>query len=333
MSHVVCFGEIMLRFSPPWQERFFQSSEMKATFGGSEANVAVSLSHFGVRSEYVTRVPENPLGDAALRSLRAEGVDVDHCVRGPERLGIYFVESGTDIRPLRVVYDRDDSAMSRLAPDELDWGEILRGAAWFHVSGITPALGEGPRASTERAMETARRLGVTVSIDLNYRAALWTGREPGEVIRPFARMADLLIANPTAIRQMLGVGCGSDGVGEEDAETLAGEVHAAFGCPRVAITHREAISASEHRWQATLVDVPSRAVWPSRPYQVQLVDRVGGGDSFVAALIFALSNGRDGGAAVEFATAASALKLTIAGDFNRVSVTEVERVIEASAQG
>lgn len=332
MTRVVTFGEIMLRLSPPAQERFFQSPQLRTYFGGSEANVAASLAHFGIESQYVTRVPANAVGDAAVQALRAEGVDVRGIVRGGSRLGIYFVESGADLRPMRVVYDRAASAFSALDADEIDWPAVLLGVDWFHVSGITPALGEGPTASLRTAVAAASTLGVPVSIDLNYRPALWGDRDPRPVMRPIAAACDVIIGNPGAAAAMLGVE--ASGTADESAGSLqqvAERVAEEFGCSRVALTRREVLSASEHGWSAVLYDAGPRAIFTSRRYQVRLVDRVGGGDSFAAALIHAVLAGRDAAAAVEFATAASALKLTIPGDFNRVSADEVERLLTTSS--
>lgn len=331
MKRVVSFGEIMLRLSPPGQERLFQSPRLRTFFGGSEANVAASLAHLGVRSDYVTRLPANAVGDAALAALRAEGVGVRGVVRGGDRLGIYFVESGADLRPMRVVYDRAGSAFAQLDPAELDWEGLLRGADWLHLSGITPALGEGPARAAREAAEAARGHGVRVSIDLNYRPALWTGRDPRPVMRSLAASCDVVIGNPGAVEAMLGISAdGARGEGTEVLRAVAGRLGSELGCRTVALTRREIVSASEHGWSAMLHDRATGESHVSRRYQVRLVDRVGGGDSFAAALIHATLAGRDPRAALEFATAASALKLTIPGDFNRVSEDEVERLLQTT---
>ncbi|HYR09100.1 MAG TPA: sugar kinase [Longimicrobium sp.] len=326
MSRVVTFGELMLRLSPPGQERLFQSPQLRTFFGGSEANVAASLAHFGERSDYVTRLPANPVGDAALSALRAEGVGTDGILRGGDRLGIYFVEPGADIRALKVVYDRAGSAFSALDPTEFDWEALLRGADWLHLSGITPALGEGPAEAARLAAETARARGVKVSIDLNYRPALWIGRDPVPLIRALVRGCDLVIGNPGAVSAMLDVGPGeggSDDTLRATSQALVRELE----CRAVALTSRTVISASEHAWSATLYDPFRDVLAQSRRWQVRVTDRVGGGDSFCAALIHALLRGRDNGDALQFATAASALKLTIPGDFNRVTAAEVDALL------
>ena len=327
MKRVVTFGEIMLRLSPPGQERLFQSPRLRTFFGGSEANVAASLAHLGEWSDYVTRLPANPVGDAALAALRAEGVGCKGIVRGGDRLGIYFVEPGADIRALKVVYDRAGSAFSQLDPAELDWESLLRGADWLHLSGITPALGEGPARAAQLAADAARALKVKVSVDLNYRPALWTGRDPVPVTRALVAGCDLVIGNPGAVQAMLGVGPGEGG-SEATLRATSQALARELGCRAVALTSRQVISASEHAWSAALYDPANDQLHQSRGWQVRVTDRVGGGDSFCAALIHALLNGRDNGAALEFATAASALKLTIPGDFNRVTAAEVDALLQ-----
>lgn len=328
---VVALGELLLRLSPPGQERFFQTPQLRTYFGGSEANAAASMAHFGLRSDFVTRLPAHAIGDAAVRALRAEGVGVQHVVRGGRRVGIYFVESGADLRALHVVYDRAGSSFSEMEPGELDWGAVMRGADWFHFSGITPALGEGPARTAHEAVRAAKAAGATVSIDLNYRPALWTGRDPIPVIRPLVAQCDVIIGNPGAVQMMLGIK--TAGERPETAEALratAERLTSEFGSTRVALTRRDVISAGEHRWSASLYDAAERTLHASAAYTVRVVDRVGGGDSFAAALIYSLLDGREPARALDFAAAASALKLTIPGDFNRVSADEVERIIQPS---
>ena len=319
----VTFGELMLRLSPPGHERFFQSPELRAGFGGCEANVAVGLAHLGVRADYVTRLPGNAIGQAALHALQAEGVGTAWIALGEagERMGIYFVEPGADIRASRVVYDRAGSAFAAVAPGTVDWAKALQGAGWFHGSGITPALGEGPRAALAAAIAAARAGKVRVSVDLNYRPALWQGRDPRGVIEPLVQGADLLIGNRDAVRVMLGVEAADDSLAPRLAER--------YGCRRVALTRREVLSASEHGWSALLYDASTGSASQSRRYQVRVVDRVGGGDSFAAGLIAALAADRESGDAVQFAAAAGALKLTIPGDWNRATPQEIEQLVRA----
>jgi 2-dehydro-3-deoxygluconokinase len=327
VKRVVCFGELLLRLSPPGDERFFQSPHLRTWFGGSEANVAVAVAHLGGSSACVTRLPENAVGDAALAALRAEGVGVGGVLRGGERMGIYFVEKGSDLRPMRVVYDRAGSAFSQIDPAELDWPALLQGAEWLHLSGITPALGDGPARAALDAAGAARASGVKVSVDLNYRPALWGGRDPKTVVPALVRDCDLLIGNPGAAAAMLGVDAG-EGDPHDPAfvRAAAGRIAAEHGCRAVAITLRDVVGATEHRWSAALWD--GAELHRTRQWTVRVVDRVGGGDSFAAALIHALQDGRAAADALRFATAASALKLTIPGDFNRVSAAEVDRLLE-----
>ena len=329
---VVTFGELLLRLSPPGEERLFASGQLVSYFGGAEANVAVALSHLGVRCDYVTRVPNNPIGDAAIAALQREGVGTQWIQRGGDRLGIYFVEPGADLRDMRVVYDRAGSAFARIEPSDVDWPRILGGgAALLHASGITPALGAEPAATLAAAVACAHAQGTPVSFDLNYREALWRGRDPRHIIEPLLRGVTLLIGNVAALQAMLGVAADADalataGGARELAEGLAQRV----GAKRVALTRREVLGPREHGWSAVLYDADQRSLAQSRRHRVRVVDRVGGGDSFAAALIARLLAGRDTPAeALEFAVAASALKLTVPGDFSRASTTEVEALLRA----
>jgi 2-dehydro-3-deoxygluconokinase len=334
----VTFGEIMLRLSPPGFERFFQSPVLQATFGGGEANVAVSLAHFGLDSGYVTRVPGNAIGEAAIKTLGAEGVRTDFVQRGGDRLGIYFAETGASQRPSTVVYDRAGAAVAGIRPGEVPWPDVFAGAAWFHVTGITPALGASVAETTAEAVEAARRAGARVSLDLNYRATLWDKTRAREVMRPLVARADVLIANEEDIQASLGLEVrGTDVTGGRlDAagyRAVAEQVAEEFGVKQVAITLRESISASRNGWSAVLYDAACRQHHQSQRYDVTLIDRIGGGDAFAAGLIYALVTGRPPGSALRFAVAASALKQTIPGDFNRVSAGEVDRLAEGDQSG
>ena len=316
---MVTFGELLLRLSPPGEERLFESSDLVTCFGGAEANVAVALSHFGVRCDYVTRVPDNPIGDAGVAALAREGVGTEWIARGGERLGIYFVEPGADLRTMRVVYDRAGSALAQIDPNEIDWARVLTGATWFHSTGITPALGDGPAGALARAIASARAEHVPVSLDLNYREALWRGRDPRGMIEPLARQADVLIGNREAVRALLGV----EAVGDALAPLLAER----YGSRVVAITQREILGAREHAWSATLYDATTGSLAHSRRHVVRVVDRVGGGDSFAAGLIAALLGKQAPADALEFGVAAGALKLSVAGDFGRATAEEVQRLV------
>src|SRR5947208_541603 len=326
----VTFGELLLRLIPPGDERLLESPELHTCFGGAEANVAVALSHLGVRCDYVSRVPDNPLGDAGVETLRKEGVGTRWIVRGGERLGLYFVESGADLRSMRVVYDRAGSAFARLDPHSIDWPAVLAGANWFHVSGITPALGDGPVAALAGAIACSRARGTPVSLALNYREALWRNRNPRPLIQPLARRAGVLIGNPAAVSAMLGLPADDASLASpERARALAEQLAARFEAKRIALTRREILGPREHGWSAVLDDAGTRSFAQSRRHCVQVVDRVGGGDSFAAALIARLLAGDRPAAALEFAVAASALKLTVPGDFSRASVAEVEELLRA----
>ena len=338
MPKVVTFGEIMLRLSPPGFERFFQSPLLQATFGGGEANVAVSLAHFGLESYYVTALPKHAVGEAAVKALRAEGVRVDHIVRGGDRVGIYFAEAGASQRASTVIYDRAHSSVSAMKPDAVNWPAVMSGAAWFHVTGITPALGANGAEATRQAMAAARAAGVRVSVDLNYRKKLWTEAQAREVMGPMMKNVDVVIANEEDLQSVLGVHVEGTDVtsGQLDIagfRSAAERVTREFGPSMVAITLRESVSASDNGWSAALWDASANTMHRSQRYDVRLVDRIGGGDSFAAGVIYGLVTGRSPEAALRFAVAASALKQTIPGDFNRVTVDEVDRLAGGDASG
>jgi 2-dehydro-3-deoxygluconokinase len=338
VTKVVTFGEIMLRLSPPGFERFFQSPVLSATFGGGEANVAVSLAQFGLDSCYVTRVPAHAIGDAAIRALRAEGVWTDFVLRGGDRLGIYFAETGASQRASGVIYDRAQTAVSEMQPGAVDWIAVMGGAAWFHVTGITPALGDKAATNTAEAMTAAKAAGAKVSIDLNFRKKLWSEAQARTAMRPLASQADVLIANEEDLQSALGIEVKGSEVtaGRLDLaayERAARRVSEELGPPLVAITLRESISASDNGWSAVMWDGNKGEWHQSQRYQVRLVDRIGGGDAFAAGLIYGFVTGREPAAALGFAVAAGALKQSIPGDFNRVSVAEVDRLAAGDASG
>ena len=338
MAKVVTFGEIMLRLSPPGFERFFQSPLLSATFGGGEANVAASLAHFGLDSYYVTRLPSHEIGEAAVRALRAEGVKTDFILRGGDRIGIYFAEAGASQRASNVVYDRAHSAVSELEPGTVDWAHVFRGAAWFHVTGITPALGARAAACTGEAIDAARKAGAKVSVDLNFRKKLWSETQAQKVMRPLMAKVDLVVANEEDIQSVLGLEVPNTDVtsGHLDLEgyqRVAQRLSKELGPSLVTITLRESISASDNGWSAALWDNTRGEFILSQRYDVRLIDRIGGGDSFAAGMIYGLISGRNPEASLRFAVAASALKQTIPGDFNRVSVAEVDRLVDGDASG
>ncbi len=338
MAKTVTFGEIMLRLSPPGFERFFQSPVLGATFGGGEANVAVSLAQFGLDSHFVTCLPAHAIGDAAIRTLRAEGVKTDFVVRGGQRVGIYFAEAGASQRASNVVYDRAHSAIAEMPPGTVDWNRALNGAAWFHVTGITPALGDHAAACTREAIEAAKRAGAWVSVDLNFRKKLWSPAKAQATMRPMMSSVDVVVANEEDIQSVLGLHVPDTDVTSGQLnlagyQAVAEEVSREFGPQKVAITLRHSISASDNGWEAVLWDAVTGTFHRSQRYDVRLVDRIGGGDSFAAGLIYGLVTGREAEAALRFAVAASALKQTIPGDFNRVSVAEVDRLAGGDASG
>lgn len=333
---VVCFGEIMLRLSTPGYLRFVQAASFDASYGGGEANVAVSLANFGLDARFVTRVPDNPVGQGAVNYLRKFGVDTSFIARGGERLGIYFLETGASQRPSRVIYDRAHSAMACAAPEDFPWRNILAGARWFHFTGITPALGEQVAGITLQAVREAKELGLTVSCDLNYRKKLWSPEEADRVMSRLVEYVDVCIANEEDAEKVFGIravdtdvarGALSDAGYRDVARRLADR----FGFKHVAITLRESRSASDNGWSALLCD--GREFYRSRKYEIRVVDRVGGGDAFAGGLIYALLAGRPPREAVDFAVAASCLKHTVPGDFNMVTVEEVEALAGGDASG
>jgi 2-dehydro-3-deoxygluconokinase len=334
----VCFGEVMLRLSPPGLERLFQSPQLQASFGGGEANVAVSLAQFECDSYYVTRVPSNPIGEAAIKALRAEGVRVDYVVRGGSRLGVYFAETGASQRPSLVVYDRAHSAISEMEPGNVPWSAVFDGANWFHWTGITPALGRNAAECTREAIQYAKQAGALVSVDLNYRKKLWTEKDAQQTMRSLVARADVVIANEEDLQSVLGISVPQTDVTQGSLDPAnymkpAERVAAEFGVKYVAVTLRESLSASENAWSAVLLDAKSNTFHRSQRYGIRLVDRIGGGDSFSAGLIYSLMTGRGSQESLRFAVAASALKQTIPGDFNRVSASEVERLVGGDESG
>jgi 2-dehydro-3-deoxygluconokinase len=338
MAKVVTFGELMLRLSPPGYERFLQTPAFVATFGGGEANVAVCLAQFGIDSVYITALPKNPIGDAAVRALRTEGVRTDLIVRSGNRIGVYYAEAGASQRASNVIYDRARSSIAEMKPDAVDWTSAFKGADWYHVTGITPALGASSVEATKQSLAAARAAGARVSVDLNFRKKLWTEAQAQQVMGPLMRDVDVVIANEEDLQSVLGVHVPGTDVtsgqlnidGFRDA---AERVTRDFGPKMVAITLRESVSASDNGWSAVLWDASTGTMHRSQRYDVRLVDRIGGGDSFAGGLIYGLVTGRSPEASLRFAVAASALKQTIPGDFNRVSVEEVDRLEAGDASG
>jgi len=336
---VVTFGETMLRLSPPGFERLLQSAHLVATFGGGEANVAVGLAGFGNPARYVTVLPgANPVADALLGELLRFGVDTSQVVRGKGRMGVYFVESGANQRPSKVFYDRENSAIALANPGDIEWREALRDAAWFHITGITPALSQSAAELAMESMRAARAAGLTVSCDLNYRKNLWKyGKAASDVMPELFRLTDVGIANEEDCQAALGihadVNVSSGHLETEQYRALAEKVLAAYpNLKLLAITLRESRSASHNGWSACLHD--RRQFLVSRHYEItHIVDRVGAGDCFAAGLIFGLLNLGGTQDALEFAAAASCLKHSIPGDFSRVGREEVEQLIRGGGSG
>lgn len=338
MTRVVTFGEVMLRLKSPGFERLFQRPELEATFGGAEANVAVSLAQYGVDARFVSAIPSNDVGEAAIGELRRFGVDTGAIKRQGERLGIYFLENGANQRPSKVTYDRSGSAIAAAKPGDFDWGAIFDGADWFHISGVTPAISAAAADTSLAAAKAARDRRVTVSCDYNYRKNLWRyGRKPPEVMRELVAQADVGIANEEDCQKALGIEVDVDVEGAqlelEKYRVLGERVLATFPNLRCqVITLRESYSADQNGWSAVLVTRSS--FLRSKHYEItDIVDRVGAGDSFSAGLIYGMRAYQDDQRALEFATAASCLKHSILGDFNRVRVADVEALMHGEASG
>ncbi|NNC77721.1 MAG: sugar kinase [Woeseiaceae bacterium] len=338
MSKFVSLGEIMLRLKTPVHERFFQSPAFEATFGGGEANVAVSLSNYGLDAEFVSALPKNDIGEAALRELRGFGVDVSNVIRSGSRVGIYFLETGSNQRPSKVVYDRANSSIAEAGPGQFDWKKIFKGAKWFHITGITPALSQSAADLSLEAVKAAKDAGVTVSCDFNFRGKLWKyGKSAPEVMNELVKYVDVGIANEEDCQKSLGIEADVHvESGELDTtkyEALTQKVLDTFpDMSTIAVTLRESRSADRNGWSACLRD--SGGFRLSRHYELtDIVDRVGGGDSFASGLIAGLNLYEDRQQSLEFAVAASCLKHTIQGDFNRVNVAEVENLMGGDGSG
>ena len=336
MSKVVCFGEIMLRLAPNGYYRFFQNDQMQATFGGGEANVAVSLANYGQDVSYVTKLPTHAIGQAAVNSLRAFGVDTSDIVRGGERVGIYYLEKGASQRGSVCIYDRAHSSIQTADRADFDWDKIFDGADWFHFTGITPALGENLVEICLDACKAAKAKGITISCDLNYRGKLWTRQQAREAMTKLCEYVDVCISNEEDAKDVFGIEAENTDIygGKLDKDgykSVAKQLMDRFGFEKVAITLRTSISASDNNWAGMLYDGKDYCF--SKEYKLHIVDRVGGGDSFGGGLIYALRNGKDTQQAIEFAVAASALNHSIEGDFNRVGVGEVEKLAGGDGSG
>lgn len=342
MGKIVTFGEIMFRLATPGYLRFSQTNELSATFGGGEANVAVSLANYGMDAEFVTRLPENDIAAACVKDLHKHGVKTDHIVYGGDRMGIYFLETGAVARASKVVYDRAHSAISEIKPGMIDWKQVLAGADWFHWTGITPAISQGAADVCLEAIQTANRLGIPVSCDLNYRKNLWKyGKKASEVMPDLVAGCDIILGNEEDAEKVFGIK--PEGF---DVTATAGEVNAAEfesvctqlmqrfpRARKVIITLRGSINANHNTWGGVLYD--GKQLFQSPRYDItHIVDRVGGGDSFMGGLIYGLlTYPQDDQQALNFAVAASCLKHTIYGDYNEVTVKEVENLMKGDGSG
>ena len=336
MARIITMGEIMLRLSTPGHSRFVQTDSFDVVYGGGEANVAVSCANYGHDAYYVTKLPVHEIGQAAVNALRRYGVKTDFIARGGDRVGIYYLESGAAMRPSKVIYDRAHSAVAEALPVDFDFDAIMEGADWFHWSGITPAISDNAAELTRLACEAAKRHGVTVSVDLNFRKKLWTKEKAQSVMRPLMQCVDVCIGNEEDAELCLGFRPEADVEGgKTDAEGYKGIFKAMadeFGFKYVVSTLRESFSASHNGWKAMIYD--GKEFYESKRYDIlPIVDRVGGGDSFSGGLIHGLLTKKTQGEALEFAVAASALKHTVEGDFNMVSAAEVEALAGGNASG
>ena len=336
MAKVITMGEIMLRLSTPNNEKFIQADEFDINYGGGEANVAVSLANYGHDAEFVTAVPDNEIGECAVAALRKYNVETKHIAKCGERLGIYFLETGSSMRPSKVVYDRAHSSISTATEADFDFDAIFEGADWFHFTGITPAVSDAAAELTEKALIAAKKHGVKVSVDLNFRKKLWTSEKAISIMRPLMEYVDVCIGNEEDAELCLGF--------KPDADVEGGETNAAgyqgifkqmakeFGFKYVISTLRESFSATHNGWKALIYN--GEEFYESKRYDINpIIDRVGGGDSFSGGVIHGLLTKPTQGEALEFAVAASALKHTIPGDFNLVSVEEVESLAGGNANG
>lgn len=334
---VLSFGEILLRLASPGYTKLFQKDSLDATFCGGEANVAVSLANFGVQSEFLTVVPDNDVGHASLNALRYFGVDTSKTFFKNGRMGLYYLEKGASQRPSKVIYDRAFSSIALAEPADFDWDALFDGVNWFHWTGINPALSDNMVQICEQACKKAREKGITISCDLNFRKNLWSSETAQKVMSNLVRYVDICIANEEDADKVLGIKAPNNNVesgklNKNGYEYVAKEICERFGCKKVAITLRESINASRNGWSGMICDTTGIANY-STHYDIDIVDRVGGGDSFTGAMIYSLITGKDDKDAIEFAVAASCLKHSIEGDFNRMTVSDVENLIKNGGNG
>ena len=338
MARIVTFGELMLRLQPFNYERFVQAQSVEFTFGGGEANVAVSLANYGMDVAFVTKLPAHAIGQAAVNSLRRYGVDTSLIVRGGDRVGIYYNEKGASQRGSVCIYDRANSAIQLAAREDFDWDKIFDGADWFHFTGITPALGPNVVEICKDACKAAKARGIKISCDLNYRGKLWTRAQANAAMTELAQYIDVCISNEEDAKDVFGIEAEATDIyggslNHEGYKSVAKQLADRFGFEKVAITLRESHSAFDNGWSAMLYNVAKNEYCFSKKYDLHIIDRVGGGDSFGGGLIYSLLSGKSTQEAVEFAVAASALKHSIGGDYNMVTVAEVEKLAGGDGSG
>jgi 2-dehydro-3-deoxygluconokinase len=336
MGKIITFGEIMLRLAPEGYYRFVQADKYGATYGGGEANVAVSLANFGMDAAFVTKLPSHEIGQAGINSLRRFGVDTSLISRGGNRVGIYFLEKGASQRPSKVIYDRAGSSIALAQKSDFDWDKIFQGASWFHFTGITPALGDNVAEICLEACKKAKEKGITVSCDLNYRKKLWTREKANSVMSELCKYVDVCISNEEDAFDVFGIKASeteltSGKLNKDGYKEVAKKLAEKFNFKKVAITLRTSISANDNKWAAMLYE--NSNYFFSKEYNIHIVDRVGGGDSFGAGLIYAVSNNYDSQSSIEFAVAASCLKHSIEGDFNMINVSEVQTLSGGDGSG
>ena len=336
MNKIITFGELMLRLAPENYLRFVQSEKYQATFGGAEANVAVSLANYGEQVSFVTKLPDHEIGQSAINSLRKFGVDTSKIVRGGGRVGIYYCEKGASQRPSKVIYDRAYSSIAMASPSDFDWDSIFEGVNWFHFTGITPALGDNVAQICEVACKAAKQRGITISCDLNFRKKLWSKQKAGEVMDKLCHYVDYCIANEEDAKDVFGIEADNTDIdsgklNHQGYISVAQKLTDRFNFKGVAITLRESLSANDNNWSAMLYTDGN--AYFSKKYSMHIVDRVGGGDSFGGGLIYSLLNDYPPQDAIEFAVAASCLKHSIEGDYNLVSIAEVKALAGGNASG
>ncbi len=333
---IITFGEIMLRLNPPGYYRFVQATEFEASYAGGEANVAVSLANYGLDVAFVTKVPKHEIGQCAVNSLRQFGVNTEHIIRGGNRLGVYYAEKGASQRPSKVIYDRAGSSLAMSKPEEFHWDEIFRDADWFHFTGITPALGGDLPKICLDACKTAKQMGLTISCDLNYRKKLWSREEAGRVMAELMPYVDVCISNEEDAKDVFNIEATNNDVesghlNRQGYISVAQQLQSRFGFKTVAITLRESLSANDNNWGAMLYC--DNQAYFSPTYRIHIVDRVGGGDSFGAGLIFSLLEGKSPQDSIQYATAASCLKHSIEHDMNLVTIEEVNALVAGNSTG